>query len=400
MLSPIATVDTIDPHLHRYFHKLGYFLVDQTKIFGSVKSAMYYCTLNNTRDLKFVLDGDIFGALDWTKEPQTDLYELYKQRAQQLRDNYDYVILRWSGGADSTNMVQAFLQNDIRPDEIQTCTMEAPGYAPEDGMHVEQRENFHLIKNDVERLGVKMTTVNTADFYEHGFDDPNWQFTASNPRTNSFSKFLQMYNMDHYKSIALKYTNPVVVDGLEKPQITNINGEMVAYFIDNQQMITTFMQNFDPKDISFGIKKERFYVTGDFPELTLKQTHIVANHISYKQRIKKQLELGFDKNSVNMNEQYSEMVIRLLYYKTWKNRFFTLGKEEMKRNLIGQKTVFGYRDHWLWTLPEHDIRKQKVKLGYKKYSELIDRSWFNNGDPGDDTVGVISDFYKLGKQWN
>jgi len=399
LLSPIATVDTIDPHLHRYFHKLGYFLVDQTKIFGSAKSAMYYCTLNNTRDLKFVLDGDIFGALDWTKEPQTDLYELYKQRAQQLRDKYDYVILRWSGGADSTNMVQAFLQNDIRPDEIQTCTMEAPGYAPEDGMHVEQRENFHLIKNDVERLGVKMTTVNTADFYEHGFDDPDWQFTASSPRTNSFSKFMQMYEMNHYKSIALKYTNPVVVDGLEKPQITNINGEMVAYFIDNQQMITTFTQNFDSKDTAFGIKKERFYVTGDLPELTLKQTHIVADYMQTRKDMKRRLELGYDTSGFP-EETYSEMVIRLLYYKTWKNSFFSIGKEEKKQNVIGTKTIFGYRDHWLWTLPEHDIRKQKVQLGYKRYATLIDKSWFNNGDPGDDTVGVISDFYKLGKKWN
>jgi hypothetical protein len=392
-------VDTIDPHLHRYFHKLGYFLVDQTKIFGSAKSAMYYCTLNNTRDLKFVLDGDIFGALDWTKEPQTDLYELYKQRAQQLRDKYDYVILRWSGGADSTNMVQAFLQNDIRPDEIQTCTMEAPGYAPKDGMHVEQRENFHLIKNDVERLGVKMTTVNTADFYEHGFDDPDWQFTASSPRTNSLSKFLHMYNMNHYKSIALKYTNPVVVDGLEKPQITNIDGEMVAYFIDNQQMITTFTQNYDINDTAFGIKKERFYVSGDLPELTLKQTHIVADYMQTRKDMKRRLELGYDTSGFP-EETYSEMVIRLLYYKTWKNSFFTIGKEEKKQNVIGGKTIYGYRDYWIWTLPEHDIRKQKVKLGYKKYAELIDSSWFNNGDPGDDTVGVISDFYKLGKQWN
>lgn len=392
-------MDTIDPQLHRYFHKLGYFLVDQTKIFGSAKSAMYYCTLNKTRDLKFVLDGDIFGRIDWTKEPQTDLYELYRQRAQQLRDKHDYIILRWSGGADSTNMVQAFLQNNIRPDEIQTCTMEAPGYAPEDGMHVEQRENFHLIKNDIERLGVKMTTVNTADFYTNGFDDPNWQFTTNSPRTNSLSKFLQMYEMDHYKNIALKYTNPVVVDGLEKPQITNIDGEMVAYFIDNQQMITTFTQNYDVNDTAFGIKKDRFYVSGDLPELTIKQTHIVANYMQKRKDMKKRLELGYDTSGFP-EETYSEMVIRLLYYKTWKNSFFSIGKEEKKQNVIGGKTIFGYRDYWIWTLPEHDTRKQKVKLGYKKYAELIDRSWFNNGDPGDDTVGVISDFYKLGKQWN
>ena len=398
MLSPIATVDTIDPHLHRYFHKLGYYLVDQTKIFASASSAMYYCTLNNTRDLKFILDADVYKQIDWTIEPKTDLWELYKQRAQQLRDKYDYIILRWSGGADSTNMVQSFLQNDIRPDEIQTCTMEAPGYKPKDGMHIEQRENFHLIKNDVERLGVKMTTVNTADFYEHGFDDPDWQFVSTSPRTNSYSKFMQMYNLNHYKNIALKYTNPVVVDGLDKPQITNVDGEMVAYFCDLQQMVTGFTHNFDSNHTAFAIKKERFYCTGDLPELTIKQSHIVANYIQNREDMKRVTALGYNTEGFP-EETYSEMVIRLLYYKSWKNNFFSIGKFENKQNVINGKSIFGYRDHWLWTLPDHDLRKQKVKAGYEKL-KLIDRSWFNDQDFGHGTVGVISDFYKLGKKWN
>ena len=46
------------------------------------------------------------------------ILDLYKRRAQQLRDTYDYVILAYSGGADSQTILDAFLDNDIKLDEI------------------------------------------------------------------------------------------------------------------------------------------------------------------------------------------------------------------------------------------------------------------------------------------
>jgi hypothetical protein len=48
----------------------------------------------------------------------TPVLELYKRRAQQLRDANDYVILAYSGGADSQTILDAFLDNNIRLDEI------------------------------------------------------------------------------------------------------------------------------------------------------------------------------------------------------------------------------------------------------------------------------------------
>ncbi len=44
-----------------------------------------------------------FNVHDWSKEPSESLEELYQQRAQQLRDEYDYVVLCLSGGDDREN---------------------------------------------------------------------------------------------------------------------------------------------------------------------------------------------------------------------------------------------------------------------------------------------------------
>lgn len=48
------------------------------------------------------------------------LNDLYRMRAQQLREQYDYLILAFSGGADSDNILQTFVDNNICLDEVWT----------------------------------------------------------------------------------------------------------------------------------------------------------------------------------------------------------------------------------------------------------------------------------------
>ena len=59
-----------------------------------------------------------FSEFNWKVEPRESLNELYKLRAQQLRDKYDYLIVAWSGGADSTTIIDSFINNNILLDEI------------------------------------------------------------------------------------------------------------------------------------------------------------------------------------------------------------------------------------------------------------------------------------------
>ena len=57
-------------------------------------------------------------ALDWTQPSRIPLTTLYKIRAQQLRDKYDYLMLMFSGGADSTTVLHSFVLNNIHLDEV------------------------------------------------------------------------------------------------------------------------------------------------------------------------------------------------------------------------------------------------------------------------------------------
>jgi hypothetical protein len=113
----------IPENVRRY----GYWTVDGIPFFS--KPAAYDYVISQDRKIssgthdkpiRYAFNDAILSAADWTKEPEpnTSIKEFYRRRAQQLRDKYDYVILMYSGGPDSTNVLRTFVDNDILIDEI------------------------------------------------------------------------------------------------------------------------------------------------------------------------------------------------------------------------------------------------------------------------------------------
>ena len=59
-----------------------------------------------------------FARLNVSIEPPDSHAELCRQRAQELRDSYNYIRLSFSGGADSLTALHSFVDNNIHLDEI------------------------------------------------------------------------------------------------------------------------------------------------------------------------------------------------------------------------------------------------------------------------------------------
>jgi hypothetical protein len=49
-----------------------------------------------TGKVSFYFHDEIFSKYDWTKEPNKDIHDMYRERALQLRDQYPYLILYYS----------------------------------------------------------------------------------------------------------------------------------------------------------------------------------------------------------------------------------------------------------------------------------------------------------------
>ena len=69
-----------------YPDKFGYYTVGEKKSYSKLEALGWGSP-------KWHFNDEIFSAIDWTIEPPFDLWELYKQRAKQIREQYDYVVL-------------------------------------------------------------------------------------------------------------------------------------------------------------------------------------------------------------------------------------------------------------------------------------------------------------------
>jgi len=85
--------------------------------FSNKYLALLHASKHNS-EVWFKYHNDIWTNFDRSQIGKFSLETLYKERALQLRDSYDYLIIYFSGGADSHNILQTFLDNNIKIDEI------------------------------------------------------------------------------------------------------------------------------------------------------------------------------------------------------------------------------------------------------------------------------------------
>lgn len=92
----------------------GYWQVGDTKFTNK-----YQALLHSTRthqQVRFFWHDETWSKVKATTLGRTPLKHLYKQRALQLRNQYDYLALSYSGGSDSWNVLNTFIENKIKLD--------------------------------------------------------------------------------------------------------------------------------------------------------------------------------------------------------------------------------------------------------------------------------------------
>ena len=183
-----------------------------------------------------------FSRYDWTKEPQESLPELYRQRAQQLRDNYDYLVLFYSGGVDSTTILNAFIKNNIPIDEIYVFGAfqfeekqygklgwdSSPGYYTR-----EVNQALPLIKKITENYKVKITVYDWGQDIIEASNDLDWiwragtRFDPTCMVRSRFHKIIRKHNELVHKGKRVGF-----VYGVDKPRLLRDNNSIYFAFLD------------------------------------------------------------------------------------------------------------------------------------------------------------------------
>jgi len=98
--------------------KFGFYQVGDRKTYRKLEALDWFNQTGIAPRWNF--NDEVFSQYDWTTEPDIDLWELYKERARQIRNAYDYCVIFYSGGSDSHNLLNAWIDADCKIDEIAT----------------------------------------------------------------------------------------------------------------------------------------------------------------------------------------------------------------------------------------------------------------------------------------
>ena len=306
--------------------KCGFYKVGD-KTFDNKNHAIYESTFTNSPIVWNFYD-DIFDTISKTQLNtlgKISLDNWYKLRAQQLRDTYDYLILNYSGGPDSHNILMTFLNNNIRLDEIHvkySNRVDSKIYIP--NTIVKQAENIHsewdyVIKPVLEKLSITHPEIkidindvfqNPLTLHDDSFLQAPSHFLGAFEllRQQSYSSSVDIYR-DKGKRVADIY-------GIDKPVVVYKEKYMYMSFND---IAVNVGGNRHPNI-------ELFYWTPDMPQIPFEQAY---QHYLYFMNNPQYIPL-IDVNIIKMNdnlrvEQLRKLSINLIYT-NWDHTKFQVEK--------------------------------------------------------------------------
>lgn len=307
--------------------KLGYYIVDN-EIYYHKLQALMAASKTADKKIRWVFNDEEFIKYPWHIEPEVPLTELYRQRAQQLRDTYDYIRLELSGGSDSTTAAYAFLLNNIHLDEV-VFRYPAQGDKNVSGDPWDTRSQNTLSEWEFAAKPllnwiatrfpeVKITVHDYSDELINEDKDESWIYrTRHYLQPGHMHKFT---NTGLVENIVEKRQRIAVVHGIDKPKICIKDGKFFMYFFDS-------LANSNNPDIGDydNITNEFFYWTPDMPELVAKQAHLVKNWFSMTQNHQFQNTLNWPNNHFSARQLY-ELLTKAIVYPDYDFNTFQVAK--------------------------------------------------------------------------
>lgn len=359
-------------------------------------------------NFQFIFNDDIFTKINWEEEPDFSILDLYRMRAEQIRQKYNYVILLFSGGADSVQILRTFLDNNIFIDEIQ-CYHCSKGIekieSPENKNMVDMLEYEYSSKKYLQRVinespKTKITLIDMTDSIYDQLHNKKFTYLGL---TNQFNNHgLLPYN--HYTRIfsyvMFKYNhergekkrNTCIVRGIDKPKFAMINGFLYFYFMDVSLIyVKNILLGTVPDIGTF----ENFYWSPDAPLIPVKQSHMILNTFkqkklirSYYEDIRNELIRLYNDHEISWyskNILTSERIFANIIYPEWALSNNYTGLKE-SGSLPVDFMLLNYMNI------EHngqDAIKEYREFIAKKYSKIRNKTVL--------TKFIPSRFYKVGK---
>ena len=365
--------------MHSYNKKLGYYSVGAESFQHKIPALIRGTETNTHPEWNF--NREFFDRVKWSEEPTESLWELYKQRAQQIRDNYDYVILGYSGGSDSRNILDVFLQNNIKLDEV----VSRYSYKGMGNNYVANKQVSHYSDNvtaewefrakiDFDWLASAHPEIKLTlhDWWEHA--DLTLKEDFWNNRNVMLNPFIEQRRTLERIDSVYKHQRVAYIMGVDKPRIVIKDGKYYLYFLD----VVGYSMTPDVTSVG-NAEIEWFYWAPESEAILRKQAHMLKKHFQSNPELQPLIQWP---PTPGIPIDYYQAVVRSQVYPTWDTRYFQLRKSE-DTVVSSDKGI----------LTQEDDLKQTHTRGLETVKSLVDSKYLNT--KSGNFHGMITPFYQI-----
>jgi hypothetical protein len=352
--------------------KLGYYKVGDQIFYSKPEAFIYATETDRWPEWKFNIE--TYARLDWTQEPETNIRELYRMRAQQLRDKYDYIRLECSGGSDSTTVAFSFLLNNIHLDEVifrypKTGDKGVAG-DPFDTKATNTLSEFDFAARPLLnwiKTNFPKTVVRIHDFAENMLEEENtrdesWVFHTRDWFQPAHADKYNQFSIREHRELADSGKKIAVISGIEKPRMCIIDNKWYVYFADvHANSAHPIIGDYT------NITNEYFYWTPDFPEIINKQVHLIKQWFDMDQNSHLYNLLQWPNNSISQRTAYEQIVKSIIYpdydMETWQTSKPT-------------NSFYNEMDNWFYINFRDTNLYQAWEAGLQLLTDKIDSKYF------------------------
>lgn len=355
--------------------------------------------------LKWNFNDEVFSSYDWTVEPVESLNELYRQRAQQLRDNYDYIVLVYSSGADSDNILTTFVDNDIKIDELLLLTNDVGTKDKENGFNKEiydvaiPRAEEAQVKQPGLKYRVMDIVPSTLDHFSEKKLNLDYVYTTNGYLSpGHLGKNKMRDYVPEWQRMLTAGKRVVFVWGTDKPIVRGLNG---SYYFTCRDMGGNAVTAAQQMENVPGFFDEFFYWSPDAVPLLIKQGHVIKNYLKSATSTSpfvtvEHTDIPYFRRALNAGKFENKQIytltfdgIRAIIYPNWRDNVYTV-----KTGVI----VLSLRDDWLYDMPDSDDLKHLIKTGFHGVWQHLPDKWkLDVNNPLKGFKYCYSQFHDLGK---
>ena len=378
--------------MEQEWDKRGYYKVGNQKFYSKAQAILY--DQQNHKGIDFIFNDEDFLSADLKNEPQESLDEIYKQRAQQLREKYDYLVLSYSSGVDSTNILHSFLYNNIHLDEV-FCYGPFSTRQGKDGTLTKSAENnfreidivaLPYLKELSKKYKFKVTLYDWTKDLINGFKSSDWIWTETQSRLSpSIVVRNRLHNGRAHLNLVDSGKKVCFIFGIDKPRINLKDNSYYFSFLD-----LCLNMGVGPGALATGSEwefDEYFYWTKDMPKLIIKQSFVLKNFFENNPALKCYVRNShMDVWAGKYKDNYFNLVNKIIYP--------TVNPHIWQTNKISSLT---YTDHDNWFIKDENLVSNKIwRAGLFELQRALKPEYFNQGTVNKGFIGSCSKWYKIG----